>query len=220
MAVRGKSIMQFVFSCESNLKNITALNFLAHIFLSFGHEQISIGNFIADSVKGKSQESFSKEIQQGIALHRAIDSFTDSHPLYRRSCKRIFKVHGHYSRVIIDIFYDYFLAKNWPAYHPQPLAQFAAAFYTLLEIEFDRLPPKTQHLLPYMKKQNWLVAYGSLSGIDGILKGMHRRTSFNSKMDLAVNELAAFEKELEGDFKEFFKELIIFSKNKLAVIRA
>jgi acyl carrier protein phosphodiesterase len=191
------------------------LNFLAHIYLSFGHSEISIGNFMADSLKGNVMSAYSQDMQKGVILHRAIDDFTDKHPIYRRSCKRIFEVHGHYSRVIIDIFYDHYLAANWVNYHPDPLAVFAANFYELLDAHFNKLPPKTQHLFPYMKKHNWLVAYESIAGIEQILKGMHRRTSFASKMDMAALDLEKNYKDLGNDFHEFFKELIIFSEHKI-----
>jgi len=191
------------------------LNFLAHIYLSFGHSEISIGNFMADSLKGNALSGYSQDMQTGVILHRAIDDFTDRHPIYRKSCKRIFEVHGHYSRVIIDVFYDHYLAGNWSRYHPDSLSFFAANFYELLETHFNNLPPKTQQLLPYLKKQNWLVAYGSIPGIEQILKGMHRRTSFPSKMDVAALDLKKNYKDLGNDFRKFFKELIIFSEEKI-----
>ena len=114
---------------------------------------------MADGLKRQRLEHFPLDFQKGVKLHRAIDEFTDQHPIFKRSCKRIFKVHGHYSRVIIDIFYDHFLAVKWANYHRLPLEKFSQNFYALLENHFEELPLKTQHLFPYMKNQNWLVAY-------------------------------------------------------------
>ena len=88
------------------------MNYLAHIYLSNEEEEITLGNFIADGVKGKKYVQFPLGIQQGILLHRAIDSFTDAHPIVRKSTKRLHKKYGHYSGVIVDILYDHFLAKN------------------------------------------------------------------------------------------------------------
>ncbi|NVK49164.1 MAG: DUF479 domain-containing protein, partial [Cyclobacteriaceae bacterium] len=85
------------------------MNFLAHAFLSFGHEKILVGNFIADFVKGKQIEKYEKQIQIGIQLHRAIDLFTDSHPLVKAAQSYLRPKFGHYSSVITDVFFDYFL---------------------------------------------------------------------------------------------------------------
>lgn len=173
---------------------------------------------MADGLKRERLERFPEDFQKGVVLHRAIDTFTDQHPLYKKSCKRIFKTHGHYSRVIIDIFYDHFLAAQWSDYHHRPLETFANDFYSLLYKHFEQLPAKTKHLYPYLKAQNWLVTYASIEGIDQILKGMHRRTSFKSKMDTASSDLSLHYNELKTDFDAFFKELIIFSKEKLKEI--
>lgn len=189
------------------------MNFLAHIYLSFDHPEISIGNFMADSIKREALSGFSPMLQKGVYLHRAIDQFTDTHSIYKKSCKRLFKTHGHYSRVIVDIFYDHFLAAQWKTYHPMALSQFATNFYSLLESNMSQLPAKTQYLFPYLKAQNWLVAYETIAGLDGILKGMHRRASFSSKMDVAILDLQAQYPAFKKDFNDFFKELIIFSKD-------
>ena len=195
------------------------MNFLAHIYLSFNQAEVSLGNFIADHVKGKDYQEFSLGVQQGILLHRAIDDFTDQHPLFRLSCKRIFGTQGHYSRVVIDIFYDYFLAAYWQQHHPSELSVFASDFYSLLQSQLDNMPKKTQHLAPYMISQNWLLAYSTQAGIERILKGMHRRTSHASKMDKALLDLQAHEPALKADFDAFFPELIIFSRNKLSQLQ-
>ena len=100
------------------------MNYLAHIYLSNEEEEITLGNFIADGIKGKKYIQFPLGIQQGILLHRAIDSFTDAHPIVRKSTRRLHKKYGHYSGVIVDILYDHFLAKNWMKYHSIPLHKY------------------------------------------------------------------------------------------------
>jgi acyl carrier protein phosphodiesterase len=96
------------------------MNFLAHIYLSGDNDLLKIGNFMADSIRGHHYEDYPTEIRKGILLHRAIDSFTDMHPIYRQSKHRLHEKYGHYSGVIMDIFYDHFLAKNWNKYSNEP----------------------------------------------------------------------------------------------------
>ena len=107
------------------------MNYLAHVYLSGTNDLIKIGNFMADSIKGNQYLNYEKEFQYGILLHRHIDSFTDSHPIYRQSKHRLHEKYGHYSGVIMDILYDHFLAKNWATYSRGKLEDFAVDFYHL-----------------------------------------------------------------------------------------
>lgn len=191
------------------------MNFLAHIYLSGEDEGITIGNFIADGIKGKQYKKYPLQIQKGILLHRGIDSFTDQHPTVRQSTKRLHENYGHYSGVIVDILYDHFLAKNWKNYHSQPLDEYVGEFYEMLRKYFEILPTRIQRMMPYMIADNWLLSYATVEGISNILTQMNRRTKERSKMNLAVIELEQYYTEFETEFTCFFEELKTFSKNKI-----
>ena len=194
------------------------MNFLAHIYLSGDNTEVTIGNFMADGIKGKDYKKFQKNIQIGILLHREIDTFTDAHKTVRKSTKRLHDKYGHYSGVIVDIFYDHFLAKNWDIYSTVSLVEYVDYFYDELEDNFDVLELRIQKLMPYMIADNWLLSYASIDGIRRVLEGMNRRTKNRSQMNLAVNELEEFYSEFENEFTIFFQELIEFSKEKLKVL--
>ena len=194
------------------------MNFLAHIYLSSDNELITIGNFVADGIRGKKYEQYPEEIQVGILLHRAIDTFTDAHPVFRRSTKRLHQPYGHYSGVIVDIFYDHFLAKNWSAYSKIRLDSYVKNFYHSLERHFEILPPKFKQLKTFMIEDNWLLSYAEIDGIQSVLNGMNRRTYGRSKMNLATKELKLFYSEFEKDFTEFFNELIFYNNQKLKTL--
>lgn len=191
------------------------MNFLAHIYLSGDDDPIKIGNFIADSVKGKQLESFPENIQKGILLHRHIDSFTDSHSIVKTSKERLHKRYNHYDGVIIDILYDHFLAKNWAEYHHTPLKKYVNDFYNLLNTHFELLPERTKYMLPLMISNNWLYNYRTIEGIESVLIGMNRRTKNKSQMHLAVNDLVKHYDDFNNDFTEFFENLRIFSQEKI-----
>ncbi|MFV8271401.1 ACP phosphodiesterase [Flavobacterium sp. GT2N3] len=190
------------------------MNFLAHIYLSGDNDLIKIGNFMADGIRGKHFESYPLEIQKGIILHRAIDTFTDAHPVFRRSTKRLHEHYHHYAGVIIDIFYDHFLAKNWKKYSDEKLEDFVERFYQSLHYNYEMLSERTKVLMPIMMKENWLVSYQTVEGIEHILTQMDHRTKNESKMRFATNELSEFYSEFEKEFTEFFEELILFSNSK------
>ncbi|MDP5158640.1 MAG: acyl carrier protein phosphodiesterase [Flaviramulus sp.] len=191
------------------------MNYLAHIYLSGDDPLITIGNFIADGIKGKSYNKYPKDIQIGILLHRHIDSYTDAHKTVRLSTKRLHEKYGHYSGIIVDILYDHFLAKNWKNYSDIPLSVFVESFYDSLEAHFDILPSRIQKMMPFMLADNWLLSYASINGISKILDGMNRRTKNRSGMNKAVIELETFYNEFESEFTLFFDELRAFSKEKL-----
>lgn len=183
------------------------MNFLAHLFLSKNDTRIMIGNLIADHIKGSNYKHFPQEIQNGIILHRNIDTFTDTHAIVKSSKRRLHSRYGHFSGIIIDIFYDYFLAKNWRDYSAIPLNVYSKSVYQLLEKNNKILPEKTQEMLPYMKRYDWLYNYQFLDGIENVLIGMNKRTQNKSQMHLAIEDLKMHENELEQEFTEFFRDL-------------
>ncbi len=191
------------------------MNFLAHIYLSGNNKLVTIGNFIADGIKGKDYKNFPDGIQIGILLHREIDTFTDAHPIVRQSTKRLHKNYGHYSGVIVDILYDHFLAKNWNTYSDIPLETYVNEFYDLLDAHYEMLPLRTKKLIPFMLAGNWLLNYAKIEGIQNVLNGMNQRTKFVSGMDSATNELKEYYNEFEQEFTAFFEELRQFSSTKL-----
>ena len=191
------------------------MNFLSHIFLSGENDHIKIGNFIADAIKGKRYTSYPIKVQQGIILHRQIDTFTDCHPTVKISKKRLHPRYRHYDGVIIDILYDHYLAKNWSNYNEIPLDQYVQTFYMLLKTNFSILPKKIQHMLPYMINGNWLYNYKSIKGIEKVLQGMDKRTKNRSQMRLAIEDFTLYYNEFENDFTLFFEKLRIFSDEKL-----
>ncbi|WP_298238000.1 acyl carrier protein phosphodiesterase [uncultured Algibacter sp.] len=191
------------------------MNFLAHIYLSGENDLVTIGNFIADGIKGKDYKNYPIDIQTGILLHRNIDTYTDAHKTVRMSTKRLHEKYGHYSGVIVDILYDHFLAKNWNIYCDEPLDDYVQKFYNSLEENYDILPLRIQKMMPFMVTDNWLLSYASIDGITRVLEGMNRRTKHRSGMNEAVNELEEFYSAFEKEFTHFFEELIEFSKSKL-----
>ena len=194
------------------------MNYLAHAYLSGKDENILIGNFIADAVKGKATEDYATEIRRGIVLHRAIDDFTDHHPLHKASRLKLHSRYGHYSGVLVDIFYDHFLAKNWHLYSDLSLQEYTAWVYEVLNKNTAFLPERIKYMLKYMIPQNWLLNYATLEGISKVLNGMSRRTKFDSNMEHGTEELVLYAVEFEEEFTLFFPELKKFVNQKLPTI--
>ncbi len=194
------------------------MNFLAHIYLSGDNDLMKIGNFMADGIHGKNFDAFPLEIQKGIVLHRSIDTFTDAHPIFRQSTKRLHANYHHYSGIIVDIFYDHFLAKNWSTYSDEKLENYSERFYQSLRDKYDLLTLKTKNMPPYMIDHNWLLSYQTIENIENVLARMDNRMKYDSNMRFSVAELKTFYVEFESEFTAFFKELIVHSNLKIQTL--
>ena len=194
------------------------MNFLAHLFLSAGNPEIMVGNFIADAVKGNSFLEYPTTIAKGIRLHRSIDKFTDSHPIVQLSKQRLRPKYRKYAGVIVDMFYDHLLAIGWEFYSPISLVSFVSQAYEVLRNYQSLIPIRSQQVLFYMQKENWLVNYAQLSGIDQALKGLATRTRYLSGMEKSIQDLRSDYADYQNEFSTFFPQLVEFSRDKLDLI--
>jgi acyl carrier protein phosphodiesterase len=184
------------------------MNFLAHVYLSGAHSKMMVGNFIGDFVKGKHlHDRYEPEIAKGIELHRGIDYFTDLHPTVKQSKNRLRAKYRHYSGIIVDIFYDHFLAINWKNYSDVPLSDFAEKVYQLIGKYHAIVPEEVNQMLPYMMRSNWLLNYAKLEGIEKALSGMTRRTMYESHMNESIEDLKNSYQDFQAEFQSFFPEL-------------
>jgi acyl carrier protein phosphodiesterase len=184
------------------------MNFLAHLYLTADSDDLMIGNFIADFVKGKPSDQIPENIAKGIVLHRLIDTFTDTHPVVKLSIKRLQPVYHKYAGVIVDIFYDHFLARNWSAFSKETLPVFALKTYNLMNRHKAILPEAMHEMFFYMQQQNWLVSYAHMDGVERVLQGMARRTTFLSNMELAIHDLEKDYQAYAAEFLTYFPLLI------------
>lgn len=187
------------------------MNYLAHAYLSGNDEEILTGNFIADTVKGK-YDHFPEGIQKGIRMHHAIDDFCDHNAHFRCSVTRIEQRHQLYSPVIVDIYYDHFLAANWELFHSLGLKHYAATVYRIVLSRYQILPIRMKRMLPYMISTNWLAAYADADNLKRFFTGLSKRTSGKNNMPDAREDLRAHYNELWNDFMCFMKDITIFTE--------
>lgn len=198
------------------------MNFLAHLFLSRNSELEMVGNFIGDHIKGSLYASYPTKIAEGILLHRAIDYFTDTHPLHKNATNKIRPIYGKYAGVVCDVVYDHFLATNFHRFSCQTLAQFEAMCYTTLLSHNSILPPRVQGFLPKMIKSNRLQSYASLDGMNEALKIMSKYSTLPDCSTKFKAHFSFIRSDIENEFMLFFNdlqnnmpELRNFARNKL-----
>lgn len=183
------------------------MNFLAHLTLSNDDDDILIGNLIADSARSAEFSRFKAQVVYGIRLHHKIDAFTDQHEIVAQSKERLRPRHGKYAGVVVDIFYDHFLARFYPQYGDRPLPDFAARCYDLLRRRRTELTPAVRRMLPHMVENNWLVSYASEDGMRRVFTGMSHRASFNNHLRSAVDDLMQDYEAYQKEFEAYWPQL-------------
>ena len=183
------------------------MNYLAHLYLAEQSSEGLLGSLLGDFVKGRLDDRFPEVVRRGIALHRAIDSYTDAHPLHLESRNRIAGERRRYAGIIIDVCYDHFLCKNWQDYSNESLDRFAGRVYDVLREHHDDLPNRLRRMAPHMIADDWLGSYAELANVGRALDGISRRLTRSNPLAGAVIEVEVNYAAMHGDFRRFFPEL-------------
>lgn len=186
------------------------MNFLAHIYLSGTNDHMKLGNFIGDYVKGKKYLYFPGDIQRGILLHRKIDEFTDNSPIPKEIKTLFLPYYKKYAGIVIDLFYDHFLARNWENYCEVPLEDFVSDFYDILMDNYVHLPRRVKNFLPNMIENNRLYSYKHLKGLEYALGIMSRYTSLPDQTENAIYTLNLYYEDIHQNFQEFFQSVMYY----------
>jgi len=186
------------------------MNYLGHLYLSGDSDKLIVGNFIGDYVKGKKYNLFPDEIAQGILLHRQIDTFTDEHKNFKLAKKLFREEYGLYSGIVVDFFFDHFLAKNWNQYSEITLRTFSKGIHAVLLSNFKHLPSRVKGFLPFLIQNKRLESYASIKGIVHSMKIMSNYSSLPAKSEMAQIILEDNYRFLDENFAEFMADIIEF----------
>jgi acyl carrier protein phosphodiesterase len=191
------------------------MNFLAHIYLSGINDEIRLGNFIGDYVKGNAYNNYPPLVRKGLLLHRKIDYFTDSHAIVRHHKSFFYDKYHKYAGIITDIIYDHYLAHYWHMYSEVDFNTYVAGVYEFLMDNIDKMPPEMQKTVPNIIHNDWLGTYRSIEGIETILKGMSKGTSLPAEYIFAISNLRKYYDEMKLEFFNYFPQLIEYVNNEL-----
>lgn len=188
------------------------MNWLAHLFLSGPDLEFRLGNLLADLVKGRELQAMPPAFRRGARCHLTIDGFTDFHPVVVRSRGRIAARHGHYSGILMDVFYDHFLARNWERFAGGgTLDDWTRELHAAIREHPLVLPGDAALAIEHMVETDRLRSYRELAGVADALGRLSRRLAVRLRrpvaLERAVEDLAAHHAELEADFLEFFPAL-------------
>lgn len=193
------------------------MNYLAHIYLSGDSEEIKLGNFIGDFVKGNRYKEFPEQVAYGILLHRRIDSFTDQHADVGECIKLLRPAYGKYSGIVTDVFFDHFLASNWSDYSVYSLRNFAKNAHAIFLSNFFMLPLQVKQFLPFLIQHKRLESYAKKENLFHVLEIMSRWTSLPSNSEWAMQILNQEYDQFESLFRSFFAEMIEYVEREFAI---
>ncbi len=178
------------------------MNYLFHLHLSGDDPETLVGNFMGDFVKGPLADRFPERIGQGITLHRRIDSFASGNDLFQRSRRCLDQHYGLYRGVLIDLFYDHFLAREWTNWSDEPFDRYLARTRLIIEGQRAELPERMQTLVPIIFEE-LLPSYGEVGGIGIALERMSRRVTRINPLAGGEAELLRHYADLQADFRGF-----------------
>lgn len=190
--------------------NYWILNYLAHIFLSGNNLRVQVGNFIGDFVKGSKLDDYPDSIRKGIRLHRLIDSYTDSHEVVVGAKAFIRPAFGRYSGIVLDMYFDYFLAVNIHRYAGHSLRFYATRFYLAALLNYAYLPIRVRSFIFHFISTNRLMQYRTLEGLRFSLEIMSRRKVPAIDPGKTISFLEENKGEIERRFLQFFPDLMAF----------
>jgi acyl carrier protein phosphodiesterase len=188
------------------------MNYLAHLYLAEDSPQSLLGNLLGDFVKGQNTDAYCDEIKKGIQIHKKVDIYTDSHPVVRESKRLISPVNRRYAGIIVDVFYDHFLAKNWVTYSSVPLQEFTFKVYDILQSNQAILPESLKRVLPNIITRNLLMSYAEIPGINFALQRLSVRLKRENDLGRASEDLTDNYERFKLNFGRFFPELMDYVK--------
>ncbi len=190
------------------------MNFLAHVYLAGGSDHAIVGSLMGDFVKGPLSGRYGTEITRALTLHRRIDAYTDAHHVVRESRHRVSPARRRFAGVLVDMFYDHFLARHWDEYNHVPLQRFTARIYAVLREHHALLPERLQDIAPGMAAADWLGSYRHVEAVGLALDRMGQRLKRGNALLCSAEELLAHYEAFDADFRAFFPDVVRFARRE------
>lgn len=186
------------------------MNYLAHAWLARHHDDAILGAILGDFVRGQAAlADWPPMVRDEILLHRQIDGYTDAHPAVAGARALFGDGLRRYAGIVLDVYFDHRLARDWAHWDDGPLDAFSARVYRILAQHRAALPPRLHAIAPIMAHHDWLGSYRARSSVDNVVRGISTRLSRNGERLLAcLPVLAANEAEVDAAFEIFFPALI------------
>ena len=188
------------------------MNFLAHALLAGEADADKVGGVMGDFIKGILPAGLPPDLSSGVALHRAIDSFADRHAAFAASRARIGAARRRVGGVLVDLFYDHLLARDWAEFGVGRLEEYSIQLYALLQTHSGLLPEPAREVADLMRANDWLCSYRHVAAVGGAIDRMaiYRLRRPNS-LSGGIEEFLADSQGFEADFRAFLPDALAFA---------
>ncbi|MCB0599907.1 MAG: DUF479 domain-containing protein [Saprospiraceae bacterium] len=184
------------------------MNYLAHLLLSREYPEEMVGNFLTDMLTWQEQQALAGGYMDGMMMHRQIDAYTDRHEAVRECIRLIRGTQGKYAPVVVDILFDYLIARHWFTYYKEPLELFVLEVYGILSTHRTAMSERIWYRVERMIHANWLVQYTTKEGLEFVFERLQSRTRFENNLQLAVRDFMDQYDLFEARFNQFFPDLL------------
>lgn len=189
------------------------MNHLAHAWLAGGDDELRLGGVMGDFVRGQPDPALPAGVIAGIRLHRAVDTYTDAHPQVLAAKALLPPPYRRYGGILLDMWFDHCLARDFARWSTQPLDEFSAALRGLLQRSDALLPPALRRFRGYMEARSLPARYADPAVLGEALEGIGQRLSRVNPLDTALPVLQALERPLQAHFEVFLPELWAFAQS-------
>jgi acyl carrier protein phosphodiesterase len=190
------------------------MNFLGHLYFSNNNATLQVANLFGDFVKGSDLSTYPESVQEGIILHRQIDTFIDHHPAVLELLRELYPHLPKVSGIAVDLYFDHLLARNWSDYHPTPLREFTSQFYLACHELPEHYPIEFRFVLAKMEHDDWLYEYRNFSGLVMACSGLSKRIRFQNNLHKAPEVFLNLKERIEEVFDHFMQDAILKFQSK------
>lgn len=184
------------------------MNYLAHSALSGQVDLFTVGNFIADHVRGTDLSRYPPQIAQGIRFHRMIDQKFDNHKSIIELRTNFPQGHRRYSGIILDMWFDHLLAKHWQDFYSTPLSAFQTSIANLLQQNNQVIPNSQRRFIDYFISQELFVKYQSQAAIKTNILLMSQRLSCPEQFIAAFQFFENSSIDVSETFQKVFPDMM------------
>lgn len=196
------------------------MNFLAHFHLAWPDPGLVAGGLEGDYYKGPLRGDLPGDIERGVRLHRAIDAYTDAHPVSLQLRSAFPEELRRYAGILIDLSFDHFLSVHWSRFSNVSLDQFNQQVYRTLADHQQDLSAGSQRMLASLVEYDILGLYVDWSAIPASAERIGRRFRRDNPF-LGISDALEGERErLEDGFLSFYPDLQAFTLEKHAELNA
>ncbi len=184
------------------------MNHFAHLMLAQPTVESAVGNLLGDFARGVDQDALPPAVLAGLRNHRAVDRFTDAHPLVREMKRGFSPARRRFAGIALDIYFDHLLLQHWPRFEQRDSEVVIAEFYRRMAAGQALMPgANMRRATRRMIEYDWFGSYRDIDAVAESLDRVAARIRFDNQFGNAIEDLKRNHDLIREGFLEFFPQL-------------